>query len=350
MNTFGGAIFEINVGGNNVTERFNPILEQLSVSDSSGETSSKATISLADVDGRIFMPSKGDDLTISLGWNSLIQVFEGTIDEVRSRGGRRMGRVLSISAHGFDTGGKAKEPLELHKDESSLNDFMNEAAGKAGLSFQAEGKIASIKRKYWVAGTESFIHLGQRIANEVGAVFKIQGNQAYMWPLNSAMTGVGAGGNGSVQAVWGPAPIGNLLSWDIAPIIARPQFSKSRVRYYDHEKAEWKEKSKDIPGASGSDGAEHTHPLPRADVSEAEEAAEANSSLSEREAGSGHITIVGEPAAFPEGTCNVIGTRSGVDGTYRINASRHRLHRNHGFITNLELKQPSGGAGTDSRG
>src|SRR5688500_2037858 len=102
MNTFGGAIFEINVGGNNVTERFNPILEQLSVSDSSGETSSKATISLADVDGRIFMPSKGDNLTILLGWNSLVQVFEGTIDEVRSMGGRRLGRVLTISAHGFD--------------------------------------------------------------------------------------------------------------------------------------------------------------------------------------------------------------------------------------------------------
>jgi hypothetical protein len=349
MPIINGAIFEINVGGTNVTERFNPILDKLDVVDSSGETASKASIILSDVSGRIFMPSIGDNMTIGLGWDSIVQVFEGVIDDVRSRGGSREGHQLIISGHGFDTGGKAKEPLELHKDDASLEDFMNEAAGKAGLSFQAQGKIASIQRKYWMAGTESFIHLGQRIAHEVGAVFKIQGNQAYMWPINSPFTGVGASGSSSVQAIWAPPPIGNLLEWDIAPIIARPRFSKSRARYYDHEKAEWKEESKEVSGASG-DGPEYTHRLPKADVSEAEAAAEANSAMSQREAGSGHVTIVGNPAAFPEGTCNVSGVRPGVDGTYRINTSRHSLNAGHGYVTHLELKQPDGGAGTDSRG
>jgi hypothetical protein len=41
--------------------------------------------------------------------------------------------------------------------------------------------------------------------------------------------------------------------------------------------------------------------------------------------------------------------RSGVDGTYRIAGVLHELNRTSGFITQLELKQPGGGAGTDPR-
>lgn len=345
MPGFGEALFELSVGGIDVTERFNPILEHVDVQDRSGETTSKAQVLLSDVDGQILLPAIGENLVLRLGWTEVVQVFEGVIDDVRSRGGRSEGRQLTISAHGFDTGGKAKEPLEFHKDKASLQDFMSEAAGKAGLSFQAEGRIASIMRDYWAAGTESFIHLGQRIAHETGAVFKIQGGQAFMWPLNSPMVGVGSGGDGSIGARWGRG--GNLISWDIAPIIARPRFAQARTRYYDHKTATWKETKTEIAGENGA--AEYTHRQTRADEDEANGTSGANSSTSQREAGSGNVSIVGEPGAFPEGTCNVAGVRPGVDGAYRIDGVNHRLSRGSGFLTHLELKQPGGGAGSDSR-
>ncbi len=348
MSGFGEAIFELSVGGNNVTERFNPILVHLEVQDHSGETTSKASVALSDVDGRILLPSIGDSLTIKLGWANagLVQVFNGVIDDVTSRGSRNQGRTLTIEAHGFDTQGKAKEPLEFHKDKASLNDFMSEAAGKAELSFQAEGSIAGIQRDYWAAGTESFIHLGQRIAHEIGAVFKIQGNQAFMWPLNSPLYGVG-GGDGSVKATW--SANGNLLAWDISPIIARPRFGQSRVRYYDPKTATWKEVIQPITGNGDGANAELTHRQTRADEDEANDTSGANGAMSQREAGSGSVSIVGEPAAMPEGTCNVSGVRPGVDGSYRIDGVRHYLNRHSGFRTDLELKQPHGSAGADDR-
>lgn len=349
MAGFGEASFQLSVGGTDVTERFNPILEHLEVQDHSGETSSKAQIVLADVDGQILLPSIGDSLTIQLGWASAqpVQVFDGVIDDIASRGGRGQGRVLTIGGHGFDTQGKAKEPLEFHKDKASLNDFMNEAAGKAGLSFSAQGAIGAINRDYWAAGTESFIHLGQRIAHEVGAVFKIQGSQAFMWPLNSAMVGVGEDGDGSVTAKWGKN--GNLLEWDIAPIIARPRYGQSRVRYYDAATATWKEVTTAITGNGDGADAEHTHRQTRSDEDEATSTSGANAAISQREAGSGRASVVGEPAAFPEGTCVVSGVRPGVDGTYRIDGVTHQLTRGSGFVTHLDLKQPEGGAGSDSR-
>lgn len=343
------AVFEISVGGVDVTERFNPILEHLEVEDRSGDETAIARVILADAYGQILMPGIGETMTVMLGWASggIALVFTGTVTDVRSRGGRGQGRLLAITAHGFDTQGKAKEPQELHKDNASLQDFMSEVAGKAGLSFQAEGSIGAITRDYWAAGTESFIHLGQRIAREVGASFKIDGTVAMMWPMNSMLQAVG-GGDGSVRAVWGDGSgSGNLLEWDIAPILARPRFNQARVRFYDPLTATWKEQKQAI-GGNTSD-ATHTHRQNRADQGEATNTADANSQTSEREAGSGQVVVLGNPAARPDGTCIVANVRPGVDGTYRIDGVRHELNRSIGYHTHLELKQPQGDAGKDSR-
>lgn len=43
------------------------------------------------------------------------------------------------------------------------------------------------------------------------------------------------------------------------------------------------------------------------------------------------------------------GARAGVDGTYRISSRTHRADRGGGSITELQIKQPEGGAGKDTR-
>ena len=343
------AVFVIRVGGNNVTERFNPVLESLTVSDKAGTTSDTASITLDDSDGQIALPRVGDPMEIMLGWRSsgVAPVFDGTVDTVRSAGSRGGGRTLTITAKGFDPKGKAKEPLEFHKDDASLQDFMSEAAGKAGLSMRVQGKIASIQRPYWSAGTESFIHLGHRIAREVGAQFKIKGNTAIMYEKNSGMSVSGAALT-SVVALWGEG--GNLINWDISPVYARPRFQQTRARYYDIKKAKWEEKTVEVQQQGPSSPAQHTHRQTRADKDEAQSAATDNQKTSERERGGGNVTIVGEPKAQPEGTCTVQGTRPGIDGGYKIEGVDHNLTRGSGFTTKLELKHPEGDAGSDSRG
>jgi phage protein D len=73
------AAFVIIVGGNVVTERFAPLLEQLSVSDKAGTVSDAASITLDESSGQIAMPSVGDLMAINLGWEEggVAQVFEG---------------------------------------------------------------------------------------------------------------------------------------------------------------------------------------------------------------------------------------------------------------------------------
>ncbi|MGV1352776.1 phage late control D family protein [Klebsiella pneumoniae] len=340
------AVFEISVAGQPVTERFNAILEQLSVTDKAGTTSDNASITLDDSDGQIAMPSIGDPMQISLGWQSTgaSLVFDGVVETIRSTGSRGGGRQMTITAKGFDTKGKAKEPLEFHKDDASLQDFMGEAARRAGLTMQVQGALASIRRPYWAAATESFIHLGHRIAREVGGQFKIRGTMGIIYARNAGLS-VSGGDLGVVVAELGV----NLIDWDISPAFARPRYQTVRARYYDAEKAKWLEKTVQVGTQGPASDATHTHRQTRADEDEAEGSATDNQRSSERERGGGTVTIIGNPAAQPEGGCQVVGARPGVDGTYRIDSVQHDLSRGSGYTTKLELKHPEGEAGTDSR-
>jgi phage protein D len=340
------ALFQINVGGNDVSERFFTVLEQLTVSDKAGTTSDSASIMLDDTAAQIMLPTIGDPMSILLGWQSggLALVFEGTVDTVRSAGARGSGSILVISAKGFDPKGKAKEPLEFHKDDASLKDFMSEAAQKAGLSIDVQGKLASIQRPYWAATTESFIHLGHRIAREVGGQFKIRGNRAILYEKNSGLSLSGAALS-SVTALRGD----NLINWDISPMYARPRFETARARYYDAKQAKWLEQTVQISQQGPSSNATHTHRLVLADKDEATDAAGDNQKSSERERGGGSVTILGNAMAQPEGTCIVAGVRPGIDGAYKIEGVDHTLSRSAGFETKLELKHPDGDAGSDSR-
>jgi len=341
------AAFEINVGGQNVTERFNPLLESLTVVDKAGTTSDTAHITLDDNGGHLYMPSKGDPITILLGWRSsgIGLVFDGTVDEIRATGSRGGGRTMTIGAKGFDTKSKAKEPLEFHKDDATLQEFLSDAAKKAGLDgVKVSSSLASIKREYWLAGTESFIHLGQRLAEEVGGTFKVVGRIGILTGMGEGLSVSGVN-LGSVSAIWGD----NLLNYDISPTLARPRFREARTRHYDRKAAKWKEEklSIEIPGLGAE--AQHTHRMTRADQDEAKHSARSNKKKSEREAGSGTVLIIGNITPQPEGSCLVANCRPGIDGSYKIESVEHCLTRSNGFTTKLGLKEPGAGAGADSR-
>ena len=334
----------INVGGNNVSTLFNQLLESLTVTDKAGTSTDTCSMVLDDSTGRIILPTIGDAITIQLGHvnTGAGQVFEGTVDSVKSAGSDQ-GRKLTITGKGFDPKGKAKEPQEFHKDDASLNDFMSEAAGKAGLSFKSSGKIASTKREYWAASTESFIALGQRIAREVGGEFKVKGKQAMIYERNAGMSLSGAALTG-ITATWGD----NLIDWDISPAMARPRFGTARARFYDLKKAKWDEKTNEISGQGVTSDATFTHRKTRADKDEADGSSDDDKKSSERERGGGDCTILGNPTAQPEGTCTIVGARPGVDGGYKIDSVEHSYSQS-GYTTKLELKHPEGDVGSDSR-
>ncbi|MFN3890184.1 MAG: phage late control D family protein [Beijerinckiaceae bacterium] len=330
----------VTVDGANMTDRWNPYLTSIEVSDKDGTASDTANLTFNDSDGQCILPRDGGGVVIELEG---VKVFEGTVDEVRSTGARGQGRLLTVSCKGFDSRGKVKEPQEFHKDDASLQEFMDDAARRAGLkSVRIDPDFAQIRRDYWSADSESFIHLGERLARELGGTFKIRGRTAVL-----VKRGEGASPAGSampiVRGVWGD----NLISWDIAPFVGRPRHTKARVRWFDRKAARWKEEDVQVDGQTPP--AATSPKFTAGDKETAQRRAKAKKSESERDGGEGSARILLNPTAQAEGTFVLVGARPGIDGAYRIAGVTHACDRSGGSQTSLDLKQPQGEAGKDGR-
>lgn len=328
------AVFMVTVAGSNITTTLLPVLISLTVSDKVGTHSDTASLQIDDTDGRIVLPQIGAPVIVALGWESegVRVVFTGTVDEVRSSASRGGGRTLSITAKGMDTMKKPKEGQQRHFDDSRVEDILKEAGQTAGVTeIEVDPSLASITRKYFEMRDESFIHMGERLAREIGGNFRIQGTKAIMSKRGGSYTA-------AVIAAWGR----NLHGWDISPALGRTQFSKVRARWYDPKQATWRETEE---ATSLSVEARHDHRYAKPDEDEASQQTVSDKATSERDAGEGSVTIEGDTSAIPDGLCIVSGARPGIDGAYRIESVTHSYSRGGGFVTELSLKQPgSGGA------
>lgn len=326
------AIFMVTVAGTNITTTLSPVLISLSVSDKVGTHSDTASLEIDDTEGRIILPQIGAPVIIALGWQDagVRVVFTGTVDEVKSSGSRGSGRTLSISAKGMDTTKKPKEGQQRHFDDKKVEDILKEAGKTAGVTeVEIDPSLASITRKYFEMRDESFIHMGERLAREIGGNFRVSGTKAIMSKRGGTYTA-------AVVAAWGR----NLHSWNISPALGRTQFNKVRARWYDPKKAEWQEKEEET---KLSVDARHDHRYSKANEDEAGQQTGSDKATSERDAGEGSVTIEGNTEAIPDGLCLIQGARPGVDGAYRIESVTHTYSRGGGFVTQLSLKQPQQG-------
>lgn len=341
------ALYQITIDGIDVSENFSPILQRLRVHLAAEETSDTVDIELDDAYGRIALPSDDAFVAVALGWDvwGLVPVFEGVVDDIKSRGARGGGTTLSITARSADTKGKGKHGQEKSWDDKTLKEVMEEAAREAGFTMQIDSELGQIKRDWWGMHAESFYHFGHRIAREVGGVFKVFGKRAVLVKRNGGLSAAGMALS-SVTATAGEG--GNLINWDISPTVGRPRYANVVARWYDMKEAKWKQEKVEIGGDVGGKADNYTR-FTEGDQNEAKSAGKNGKKASDRNKGEGSVLIDGDPTATPEGICIVSGARPGIDGAYRIDNVDHDLARNDGFTTSLKLKQPQDGAGSDSR-
>ena len=324
------------VGDTDVTTDMSGWLTRIETMDRDGAVSDTCTLTFDDTHGRIRMPAQGAGVHVHLQG---IPVFDGVAQAPRSSGSRGSGRILTVKARGFDARGRVKEPQTFHADDTDLASFLGQAARQAGFTLAVDGSLGSIARDYWAADGESFLHLGQRLARELNATFKIRGTRAVL-----AMRGADKG-LPTVTA----RPGANLISWDITPAEDRPAFTAARVAFFDRATAAVRTIDTDYGTGGGLPDAVNLIRTSAADEDQAMRIGEARRREAEREAGSGSVRLDLEPRAQAEGTLILAGARPGVDGTYRIASVRHAAERSGGATTSLEIRQPQGTAGRDER-
>ena len=327
-------LWSVTINGEDISAGLRPYLISIQVTDKDGTAGDALSITVDDTGGQFRMPDEGARITASING---VKVFEGTVDKVRSQGSRNAGLTLSITAKGYDTKGKAKEPQALHKDDATLKDFLGEVADNAGYSLVIDPELGAISRDYWAADSESFLHVGQKLAREMNATFKLRGDKAVFAKRGKDILP-------GISATYGE----NLMSWDIAPLSGRSLFTSARARYLDRETAAFEEEETDFGATRPAKAANIIRGAVK-DKDQARQVGKARKGENDREGGEGSATIDINPAAQAEALITLSGTRPGINGTYRMVTVTHSGSRGSGNSTSLELKQPGGGAGTDSR-
>ena len=359
------SLYDVEIDGTNISTALAPILISISIKRDDKANSDELVVELDDSDGQIELPRMGATVTAALGWDDTgaVVMFEGTVDTASSNGkgskhggghhgggggkehsagGRSKGRTLTISAKSADMTTTLKARRSAHMDDANFGDVAQAFGKKAGLTVKVDSDVASVHRKWWGMSNESFTTWATRHAEQIGATFAVQGTDA---AFISRAGGSSVSGKTlpAVDVAWGL----NLLEWSIDPVLSRPDYGTFGTRWYDPKVAAHKVEMAD--GSAGKSPAKHTHPFKAPTQDHAKGQSGANKGESAREKGAGSVTIDGNPDAQPAALANGSGIRDGVDGTYLISGVTHSLNRHSGFITHLELKQPAGAAGTDSR-
>ncbi len=344
------AAYQITIDGNDVSSAFTPVLISLTITDGDGKKADTCDIELDDAGGQIVLPAPGASFEALLWWvdpppgvNAGAVQFTGVTDEPKSKGVRRRGRTLSISAKSADLKGVGKQNTSKHADNQTFGQTAQGWGSAAGYQVSVDPSLASIQRDYWVMANESFLNWGARIAEEIGATFKAAFPKAVFVPIDSGDSASGAA-LATVTAVAGV----NLIEWDIAPNLSRAIYANAKTRWYDHVAARWNVASASV----GDDGAEadFVETFKAADAGRAQTRASGNAAKAKRKKGAGHtVEIDGDPGAMSQANLVIVGARPGVDGQYRIKSATHRYHRKGGWITTCTVEQPQGSAGDDDR-
>jgi uncharacterized protein len=341
------AAYRITIDGVNVTDKFDPHLISLTLTDTDGGRTDTLEIVIDDSMGLIMLPRAGALLQAAIWWSdpppwgdSKAVQFIGVTDEPESSGSRNGGMTLQITAHSADLLGEGKNKKEKFKDDAEFGDVAEEWGKDAGYKVKVDQQLKSIKRDHWPLANESFLSWGRRISEEIGATFKTAYPNAVFVPRNS---GSSAGGQQLEPLLVTRGQ--NLISWRLTPIQDRSIYKRANVRWYDRTAAKWMKEQVQIGGQQGT--VDITETFKAADKDRAKNRATANSDESKRGKGGGEIIIDGDSRARSQVDCTLTMIRAGIDGLWRVTTARHTYTRGGGWTVSCDLEQPQDAASSN---
>jgi hypothetical protein len=334
----------INVAGMDVTSKVNPHLIMVRVLTGAHIEDYQCEIELDDRDGTLPIPSIDSPLNISIGWRGGASslVWEGVVHDIEHGFGRKQGgRRMWIHGFGAEQLRGGKEPQNNHWGEGAtdgqekgimipVSSALVAAAGEAGhtISVHPDFDAQPLQRDYWQQAGESYYHFAKRLAEEMGAVFRVKGG------TTGQFTKKGQNIDGTitpdVSAVWAH----NLIGWRVRPLAARQMWGGTSQHYFNVGGGTWNQVQQATTQAAPSNMA--SSQFMRAQPSPNEQQAGGENQSDDdgigQQQGPGRIVINGEPSA--QGNCYVqlSGARPGVDGTYWASTIEH-IYSRQGYVT-----------------
>lgn len=181
--------YRITWDGQDITQKVNPRLIDLSIEESRGDEADQLDITMSDHDGMLALPNKGVLLSVAIGWQGQALIEKGTfkVDEVEHRGAPD---TITVRARSADMGGSMRTRAEHSYHQTTLGAIVRQIAGRHSLKPRIDAKLDT-KPVAHIDQTESDLAFLTRLGKQHDAVSTIKAGTLLFLPVTGTTTSKG---------------------------------------------------------------------------------------------------------------------------------------------------------------
>jgi len=325
------ASWRVTLDGTDITDRFNPRLVSLRLSEKRGESADQLEIVVTDHDGNLALPPEGATLSVELGWERGTGVATGLVakgsfrvDEVTWEGPPDQVTITARSADLKDSFRTRK--TRLWKDKT-LGAIIGQLAADNSLTPRCHGDLAGKRVTLAEQHNKSDMQFVRDLGRRYDAVATVKDGCLIFAPVGAATTSSGK----ALPALTVTRQSGDRYSYKRA----------ARENAQDGAEANWHDQGA-AKRKTATHGGSKRRRLKRVYASEgdASAAASAETNRLQRAAASMEITLaLGDATLAPGVRITAQGFKSEVDGRqWQASGVEHSMDGSGGFQTRLEME------------
>lgn len=316
--------------GTDLSDRVNPRLVSLTLTEKRGEEADSLEIVLHNHDGQLAPPRKGALLQLALGWDAGADVTPGMVakgrfkvDEVERSGPPD---IVSIRARAADLAGTYRERRRKMWTDTTLGAILTEIAARNDLSPRIHPDLAPKPIAAIEQAAKSDMAFVRDLGRRYDAVATPKGGALVFMPIGADTTAGGAAlptAAMTKQKGW---------TWRFAAT-ARDEYDGAQAQYRDLDGG------KNQTVTAGGDKRKKLRRV-YANKADAEAAAQGEASKRKRGAYTFEYELVhGDPALIPNARVTLSGWDSEIDGiAWLIDEATHSLDGSGGLKTSVKLE------------
>lgn len=330
-------LWQVTLGGRNITGRIAPRLMNLSIASQRDQTADQLDMALTDHDGLLELPRTGVTVAVALGWKDggLVDMGTFVVDEIEHAGAPDH---ITVRARSAAVSSQWRQKRQQSWDRIALGDLVDILAGRNHLTPRCADALAGIILPHIDQTNESDLNLLTRIGKQHDAVATVKAGCLLMAPIGSGTTATGL----RIPGITLARHDGDQHRYHVAD---REAYTGVRAYWQDAKGA--KQQQVTVGDATTLKTLRGAH----ANAQEATAAAKAEWQRIQRGKATFSLTLAkGRADIYPDMPVTLTGFKPGIDGGgWLVKRVQHRLNDS-GFTTQVECETGNAAAPEISAG
>lgn len=317
--------------GVDLTDKVNPRLESLTLTEAREEAADKLEFTLTNHDGKLAPIVKGAVLTLELGWLQGSDVTAGmvnkgrfTVDEVEKSGPPDK---VTVRARSADLTGGYRKRKDRSWRGKTIGELVSTVARENGLTPRVHADLAGIRIESAEQAAKSDMTFIRDLGRRHDAIATVKHKSLIFMPIGTATTASGA----AMPAL----TLTRRQGWTW-------RFSSTQREEHDGAEAQWQDKATARRKTARHGGTANPKRIKKTFSSKAEAKAAAKAQASRDKRGTHEFSYelaLGDPAISPNQRVTLTGWDTEIDGIkWLVKEASHRFDGGSGLLTSLEME------------